>query len=239
MNTFRHDGRCMNELRPVRIVPHFLKYAGGSALLEMGHTRVICAASYVDEIPPFLRETGEGWLTAEYAMLPMSTETRSPRGRTTGRTYEIQRIVGRSLRAITDLREIGGRTIYVDCDVIQADGGTRTASITGGFIAVYFLFQRMKEEGLISALPLKDYVAAVSVGLLDGEVLLDLDYSEDSKAEVDLNVVMTGSGKIVEIQGTAEKTPFDEKTLKKMLKMASRGIKALIEVQKSVIGDLS
>lgn len=238
MSPQRLNGRKVDELRPVKVMANFLKYAPGSALVEMGETKVICAASISDEVPPFLRETGEGWLTAEYAMLPMATNTRSPRGRTTGRTYEIQRIVGRSLRAVVDLSAIGTRTVYVDCDVLQADGGTRTASITGGFIATALLFKRMVEEGLLNTFPILDYVAAVSVGLVRGEVFLDLDYGEDSQAEVDMNVVMTGAGALVEIQGTAEKMPFNRRQMDSMLDLAWKGIQELISIQKSVVGDL-
>lgn len=235
MTLLRHDGRRCDELRPLRITPHFLKYARGSAWVEMGNTKVICAASFAEEVPPFLRETGQGWLTAEYAMLPMATETRSPRGRITGRTYEIQRLVGRSLRAVLDMTSLGSRTVYVDCDVIQADGGTRTASITGGFVATALLFQEMMGQGLLAAWPFKDYVAAISVGIMNGEILLDLDYSEDSQAEVDMNVVLTGGGKFVEVQGTAERAPFDYGAMGEMLGLAIQGISSLFEVQQSIL----
>lgn len=234
----RLNGRGVDELRPVRVVTDFLKYAPSSCLIEMGETKVLCAVSTADEVPPFLRETNQGWLTAEYAMLPMATNTRSPRGRVTGRTYEIQRLVGRSLRAVLNLEALGMRTVCVDCDVIQADGGTRTAAITGGFIATALLCKKMVEEGVLDHMPFLDYVAAVSVGLVAGEVLLDLDYSEDARAEVDMNVVMTGSGKLVEVQGTAERATFDRRQMETMLDLAEKGINRLIALQKQVIGEM-
>ncbi|HOJ51890.1 MAG TPA: ribonuclease PH [Syntrophales bacterium] len=237
MSLQRQNDRRADEIRPVQVTRNYLKYAPGSVLIEMGETKVICAASFSDEVPPFLRETGQGWLTAEYAMLPMATMTRNPRGRVTGRTYEIQRIVGRSLRAVVDLGAIGPRTVYVDCDVIQADGGTRTASITGGFIATTLLFENMIRQGLLASMPILDYVAAVSVGIVEGEILLDLDYGEDVRAEVDMNVVMTASGKLVEVQGTAERMPFERKKLEEMLDLAWHGVQGLISVQKRVVGD--
>jgi len=201
----------------------------------MGNTTVLCVASVVEETPPFLRDTGQGWLTAEYAMLPRATDPRSPRGRVTGRTYEIQRLIGRSLRAVLDLTALAARTIYVDCDVIQADGGTRTASITGGFVATALLFQDMVEHGLLERWPFRDYVAAVSVGMVDDEVLLDLDYYEDSRAQVDMNVVMTGKDQFVEIQGTAEQAPFGQDTMEEMVELARRGIATLIDRERTLL----
>ncbi|MCX7982434.1 MAG: ribonuclease PH [Syntrophales bacterium] len=237
MSYTRVDGRQFDELRPIKVVKDFLKYAPSSVLIEMGETKVLCVASFAEEIPPFLRETDQGWLTAEYAMLPMAARERSPRGRVTGRNYEIQRLIGRSIRAVVDLGAIGRRTVYVDCDVIQADGGTRTASITGGFLAVALLFEKMVADGWIGQVPVIDYVAAISVGIVDGELLLDLDYEEDSRADVDMNVVMTGSGKLVEVQGTAEKMPFGRKQMEAMLDLAGRGIEKLISVQKDILGE--
>jgi ribonuclease PH len=234
----RSDGRGPKELRPVRMIRNYLKFAEGSVLIEMGNTRVICAASLEDRVPPFLKNTGKGWVTAEYAMLPRSTHTRTPRettGRGGGRALEIQRLIGRSLRAITDLNGFGERTIWIDCDVIQADGGTRTASITGGYVALVDAFRKMMKEGLIERLPIKDSVAAVSVGKVDGRILLDLNYEEDSKAEVDMNVVMTGEGKLVEVQGTGEMAVFTKEEMDQLLKVAEKGIKRLIKIQKDCL----
>ncbi|HOK06316.1 MAG TPA: ribonuclease PH [Syntrophales bacterium] len=236
----RRDGRGPGELREVRIVRDFLKYPGGSALIEMGDTRVICSATVVDEAPPFLKGTGRGWLTGEYAMLPAATAVRSPReslrGRVGGRTHEIQRLIGRSLRAVTDLGGFGERTIHIDCDVIQADGGTRTAAITGAFVALVDLLRREGRGG--DVFPVADYVSAVSVGVVDGEILLDLDYAEDSRAEVDMNVVMTGGGRFVEVQGTAERSPFAAPVLQAMLAAAAEGIGRLTGLQREILGDL-
>ncbi|MGE5545122.1 MAG: ribonuclease PH, partial [Bacillota bacterium] len=208
----RISGRQPDQMRPVKITPNYLKYAEGSVLIEAGDTRVICAASVDEKVPPFLKGTGTGWVTAEYGLLPRSTETRNvreaSRGRVTGRTSEIQRLVGRALRAAVDFEALGERTIWIDCDVIQADGGTRTASITGAFVAMCLAMRVLKEQGLIERMPVRDYVAAISVGIVDGEVVLDLEYSEDSRAEVDMNVVMTDKGEFIEIQGTAEGKPF-------------------------------
>ena len=229
-------------LRPVRITPNFLKHTAGSVLIEMGDTRVICTAAVQNEVPPFLRNTGRGWLTAEYAMLPMATETRSSRessrGKVGGRTHEIQRLIGRSLRAVTNLTAFGEKTIYIDCDVIQADGGTRTASITGSFVALVGLFRKMRETGVIKTMPVLDYVAAVSIGIVDDEMLLDLDYSEDSRAEVDMNVVMTGEGRFIEVQGTAEEKPFDRRRLDALIDTAARGIAELTQIQRDILGPL-
>ena len=239
----KRDGdREWNRLRDFRITRNFLHFSDGSVLVEMGHTRVICAATIEDRVPPFLKNSGRGWLTAEYAMLPSSTQKRSPRESTTGkiggRTHEIQRLIGRSLRAVTDLTAFGERTITMDCDVIQADGGTRTAAITGGFIALVDLFRRLRERGVVSSIPVADYVSAVSVGVVDGRLLLDLDYAEDSAAEVDMNFVMTGTGLFIEVQGTAEAKPFDRDRLTAMTELASTGIAELTRRQREILGGL-
>ncbi len=235
----RKDGRSPLELRPVKITRNFIKYAEGSALIEMGETKVICTASVEEKVPPFLKDTGRGWITAEYAMLPRSTKIRSIRestaGRVGGRTHEIQRLIGRSLRAVVDLAGLGERTIWIDCDVIQADGGTRTASITGAFVALYDALRYMQEKGMVEKLPIVDAVAAVSVGKVGGLILLDLTYEEDSMAEVDMNLVMTGRGLFVEIQGTAEAYPFSQEELQEMIGVGSAGIRILIEKQKEVL----
>jgi ribonuclease PH len=238
----RNDGRSASQLREVKIIKNYSKYAEGSALIEMGHTKVICTATIVDEAPPFLRNTGRGWLTAEYAMLPMATEKRSARessrGKVGGRTHEIQRLIGRSLRAVTDLAAFGERTIYIDCDVIQADGGTRTASITGSFVALVELCSRLRANGILERLPIHDFVAAVSVGVVGDEILLDLDYSEDSRAEVDMNVVMTAQRRFIEVQGTAEEKPFERRRLDDMLEIAVLGIAELTKKQRELLGCL-
>ena len=232
----RSDGRGTEMLRPVKITRHYMKHAEGSVLMEMGDTKVICSASVEDRVPPFLRNTGKGWITAEYAMLPRSTHTRTSRdsltGRGNGRTFEIQRLIGRSLRSVTDLNGFEERTIWIDCDVIQADGGTRTASITGAYVALVEAFKKMVKDGVIEKIPVKDTVAAVSVGKVDGRLLLDLNYEEDSRAEVDMNVVMTGSGKFVEIQGTAEESAFSKKELDALTMAARKGIRQLTSMQK-------
>lgn len=223
------------------MTPGFLSHAEGSVLIEVGRTRVICTASVEDRVPPFLRNTGKGWVTAEYGMLPRATSTRTQReasaGKVGGRTQEIQRLIGRSLRSVTKMSDLGERTIWIDCDVIQADGGTRTASITGGFVALVLALQRMRELALIRDLPVADYVAATSVGIVDGSALLDLAYDEDSKAEVDMNFVKTGDGRFIELQGTAEGQPFDKRALDALMELADAGIKSLIAMQKSVVGD--
>ena len=234
----RIDGREASMLRPVRMVKGFMPYAEGSALTEMGNTRVICTASIVKGVPPFLKDTGKGWLTAEYAMLPRSTTTRTRRDGTdgkSGRTHEIQRLIGRSLRAVTNLEVLGEMTIWLDCDVIQADGGTITASITGAFVALREAVSFALQKNLIPQDPIKDFVAAISVGIVNGEPVLDLNYTEDSSAEVDMNVVMTGRGKYVEIQGTAESNPFDKNQYEQMLYLAQKGIHQLIDIQGQVI----
>jgi ribonuclease PH len=228
-------------MRPVTITRDFIRHAEGSVLIEVGETRVVCTASTEDRVPPFLRDTGQGWVTAEYGMLPRSTKTRTPRdatsGRPSGRTFEIQRLVGRSLRGITDLRLLGPRTIWIDCDVLQADGGTRTAAITGAYIALADALQYLRKNGLISSLPLKDFVAATSVGVVEGQVVLDLCYAEDSVADVDMNVVMTGGGKYIEIQGTAEDAPFDRVALDAMLQVATAGIQELVALQRRLLAE--
>ena len=237
----RRDGRKSDELRPVKITRSYIKRAEGSVLIEVGDTKVICTASVENRVPPFLRNMNQGWVTAEYGMLPRSTDTRMQRdaskGKVSGRTQEIQRLIGRSLRSVVDLTKIGERTIWVDCDVIQADGGTRTASITGACIALFDALTYMRKHKYINSMPLKDFLAATSVGIVNGKVLLDLNYAEDSKADVDMNVVMTGSGKFVEIQGTAEEEPFDAEQMQKMLGYAQKGIEELIKTQRSYLGE--
>ena len=238
----RKSGRKFDELRSIKITNNYLKKVTGSVLVEFGNTRVICAASLDDKPAPFLRNTGKGWLTAEYSMLPMSTETRtvreSARGKLGGRTHEIQRMIGRSLRAVTDLTAFGEKTIYLDCDVIEADGGTRTASVTGAFVALVDLFKKMREDNLIKEIPVRDFLSAVSVGIIGNQILLDLEYEEDSRADVDMNFVMTGSGLFIEVQGTAEKVPFSKEKMNSMTQMAENGIRQIIERQKEIVGDL-
>jgi ribonuclease PH len=232
--------RKWDELRPIKITNNYLKHAA-SVLVEFGNTKVICTAALDDKTAPFLKNTGKGWLTAEYSMLPMSTQTRMTRevarGHLGGRTHEIQRLIGRSLRAVTNLTAFGEKTIYIDCDVIQADGGTRTASITGGFIALMDLFKKMKLDGVVEKIPVNDYVSAISAGIVDNEVLIDLEYEEDFRAEVDMNFVMTGSGLFIEVQGTAEHTPFNKEQLDRMTALAASGIKKIVSRQKEVVGD--
>jgi len=239
----RANGRKRDEMREVKITRNFLQHPNGSVLIEIGNTRVICTASLEDSVPPFLRNSGRGWLTAEYSMLPMSTPTRnvreSVRGRIGGRTHEIQRLIGRSLRAVTDLNSFGERTMYIDCDVIQADGGTRTASITGAFIAMMDAFRKLKEKGIIEKVPVKDFVSAISVGVVNGEILLDLAYKEDSTADVDMNFVMTRGGQFIEVQGTAEQAPFSRDLLDKMVDVATRGILELTEKQIEIFGEIN
>jgi len=237
----RQDGRAYDQIRKVVITPNYLKTADGSALVEMGDTRVICTASLEEKVPSFLKNTGQGWLTSEYGMLPRSSVTRIPReaamGKPSGRTQEIQRLIGRSLRAIADLHSIGERTIWIDCDVLQADGGTRTASITGGFVALALAFGKLMEEKVLHHFPIRDYVAAISVGILQQHPCLDLNFFEDSRAEVDMNVVCTGEGRFVEIQGTAEKKPFSDNELKDMLRLSSKGIQELIRLQRKALSE--
>ncbi|MDP2952799.1 MAG: ribonuclease PH [Chloroflexota bacterium] len=235
----RIDGRAFNELRPVRLTPGYLDFAEGSALIELGQTRVLCAVTVEERVPPFRQGSGGGWVTAEYGMLPRSTLTRSPReaalGRVGGRTQEIQRLIGRSLRAVTDLELLGERTFTVDCDVLQADGGTRTAAITGSYVALHQALQNLMDRGLFLRLPLRSAVAATSVGIVKGQPLLDLCYQEDSQAEVDFNVVMTSEGEFVEVQGTAEASPFSRATMDSILSLAAKGIKELLAVQQAAL----
>jgi ribonuclease PH len=237
----RVDGRAADELRKVKITRHYLKFPEGSCLIELGNTKVICTASVDENVPPFLKNSGTGWVTAEYGMLPRSCNKRIPRGKDSGRTYEIQRLVGRSLRTVTELDKLGERSIWLDCDVIQGDGGTRTAAITGSFVALVDALYKLKKDGLIESLPIRDFVAATSVGVFNGEHILDLCYDEDSRAEVDMNIVMTASGEFIEIQGTAEHRPFNKAQMDKLLALAKKGIEDLIGLQrnslKTVIGD--
>jgi len=235
----RIDGRKLNQMRKVKIKRNVLKFAEGSCMIEMGNTKVICSASVEDKVPPFLRNTGSGWITAEYGMLPRSCKSRidreASRGKQSGRTQEIQRLIGRSMRSIAELKKLGERTIWIDCDVIQGDGGTRTASITGSFIALADALAKLKSKKLIDSISLTDYVAAISVGIVNGEKCLDLNYEEDSGAEVDMNIIMTGAEKMVEVQGTAEKKPFSAKDLNDLIALAKGGIDDLISLQKKLI----
>jgi len=241
MSFVRTDGREAAELRPVKMTPGYLPYAEGSVLIEMGNTRVVCAASLEERVPPFLRNTGQGWLTAEYSMLPRSTQTRTPRetgrGGPSGRTHEIQRLIGRSLRAVADMKALAERTISIDCDVLQADGGTRTAAITGAYVAFALANRRLLASGKISKPAVINQVAAVSVGVVENAALLDLKYDEDSRAEVDMNVVCTGDGRFIEIQGTAEREPFSRTQMDQLLVLAAVGIETLIGIQKAIIAE--
>lgn len=238
----RFDGRRKDQIRPVKVTRNFIKHAEGAVLIEMGDTKVICTASIEEKVPPFLKGKGSGWVTAEYAMLPRATHERSPReavkGKQGGRTLEIQRLVGRTLRSVIDMTQIGERTIWIDCDVIQADGGTRTASITGAFIALADACAVLKKKDLLKKMPLTDYLAAISIGKVGGEVMVDLAYTEDSMAEVDLNLVMTGRGQYVEIQGTAERTPFAKTDLDEFLNLGWQAIQRLTTIQKELVGPL-
>jgi len=235
----RANNRNFNELRPFKIIPNCNEFAEGSAYIEMGKTKIITTASVEEKVPPFLKGSGTGWITAEYSMLPRATEKRTLResvtGRVSGRTHEIQRLIGRSLRAVVDLDIIGERTIFVDCDVLQADGGTRTASITASCVALALALKKLYDKGMIEKMPLRNLVAAVSVGIINGEKMLDLDFNEDSQAEVDMNVVLTDDGKIIEVQATAEKKPFSREELKELLDLAEKGIKELIKAQKEIL----
>ena len=235
----RHDGRASDQIRKTIITPNYLKTADGSVLIEVGDTRVVCTASFEDRVPAFLKNSGQGWLTSEYGMIPRSSNTRIAReasqGRPSGRTQEIQRLVGRALRSVTDMYSIGERTIWIDCDVLQADGGTRTASITGGFVALALAMNKMVEEKILSNVPLRDYIAAISVGIVNHQPTLDLNFFEDSRADVDMNVVCTGEGRFVEVQGTAEKRPFSDTDLQEMLRLATKGIRELIQLQQKVL----
>jgi len=239
----RQNGRKESALRTLIITRNYLKDVEGAVLIEMGHTKVICTATVENRVPPFLRDKKQGWVTAEYAMIPRSSPERisreSTRGKVGGRTQEIQRLIGRSLRSVIDMKGLGERTLRIDCDVIQADGGTRTASITGAFIAVVDALRFIQKKGKITQLPIHDYLAAISVGKVDGTLMLDLDYPEDSKAEVDMNVVMTGQGKYVEVQGTAEGEPFEKEELDGLLALASDGIRELIDRQREILGPLN
>jgi len=236
----RPSGRAADQLRNISLEPNFAKYAEGSCLVRFGNTHVICTASLDDNVPPFLRNSGQGWITAEYGMLPRSTHTRTgreaARGKQSGRTQEIQRLIGRSLRAVTNMKEMGERQIRLDCDVVQADGGTRTASITGAWVALHKALSGMLEGGILEKMPLTDHVAAVSCGLYGGEAVLDLDYAEDSNAQADANFVLTGNGGIVEIQGTAEENPFSRMQFERMLELAEKGAAQLTKLQKQAIG---
>lgn len=237
----RIDGRENNQLREIKITRNFTKYAAGSVLMETGDTRVICTATIDEKVPPFMRGTGKGWVTAEYSMLPASTQNRkireSSKGKIEGRTQEIQRLIGRALRSAIDLEQLGERTIWIDCDVIQADGGTRTASITGAFIALIDALHQLKNEEKIESIPIKNYVAAISVGVVNGEPVLDLNYQEDFNAKIDMNVIMTDAKEYIEIQGTGEEAPFNKKELSKLLELAEKGIMELINKQKEVLGN--
>ena len=239
MSLERSDGRAANELRAVKITPGYLPYAEGSVLIEMGQTRVICSASVDERVPPFLRNKGQGWVTAEYAMLPRATQQRTARetgrGGPTGRTHEIQRLIGRSLRAVADMTVLGERTITLDCDVLQADGGTRTAAVTGAYVALALANQRLLRSNRISRTLITNQVAAISVGIVGNTPLLDLKYDEDSKAEVDMNIVCTGDGRFIEVQGTAERQPFSQTQLDELLALATTGIKTLIDLQRGAI----
>lgn len=236
----RIDGREREQLRPVKITRNYLKHAEGSVLIEMGDTKVICTASVEEKVPPFLKGSGKGWITGEYGMLPRSTEVRkirdSTRGKIDGRTMEIQRLIGRALRSVVNLEELGENTIFIDCDVIQADGGTRTASITGSFVALVDAINKMMAEGKIKKMPIQNYVAAVSVGIKDGEIILDLNYAEDSTCQVDMNIVMTEKGDLVEIQGTGEEKPFTRQEMEEMIRIGEKGVMELIDIQKESLG---
>ncbi len=235
----RLSGRKDNELRNIKITKNYIKYAEGSCLIELGDTKVVATASVEDAVPPFLRGQGTGWITAEYGMIPRSCRTRVQRevskGRPGGRTHEIQRLIGRSMRTVIDMTKLGERTIWLDCDVIQADGGTRCASITGSFIALVLALEKIRRESVIDKIPVSDYVAAVSVGIIDGRPILDLNYDEDSKAEVDMNVVMTGEGRFIEVQGTAEKKPFGKDQMNRLLSLAKDGIDELVSTQRRIL----
>ncbi|MCI0183219.1 Ribonuclease PH [Acidibacillus sp. S0AB] len=239
----RGDERLANQLRDVTITRNYIKHAEGSALIEVGNTRVLCTATVEEKVPPFLRGAGQGWITAEYSMLPRATEQRTQReatrGKLGGRTMEIQRLIGRSLRAILDLKDLGERTLWIDCDVIQADGGTRTASITGAFVAVVDALTNLRKRGTLQKAPIRDYLAATSVGMVNDEMLLDLRYKEDSIASVDMNIVMTGSKRLVEVQGTGESATFSRQQLNEMVDLAETGILQLIALQTEVLGDIS
>ena len=238
----RSFDRAVADLRPVRFHRNYTKHAEGSVLVEMGHTKVLCTASVEEKVPPFLKGKGTGWVTAEYGMLPRATSTRTQReaasGKVGGRTQEIQRLIGRSLRSVTNLPALGERTIWIDCDVIQADGGTRTASITGAFVALALALEKLRTRDILKTIPLHDYVAATSVGIVGGEPLLDLAYEDDSRADVDMNIVKTGGGRFIEVQGTAEAEPFGREALMTLLDLADHGIAQLVEKQRAIVGHL-
>lgn len=235
----RSSGRRDNELRDIKVTKDYIKYAEGSCLIEFGNTRVITTASIEETVPPFLKGKKTGWVTAEYSMIPRSCKSRVPResskGKVGGRTHEIQRLIGRSMRTVVDMNKLGERTIWIDCDVIQADGGTRCASITGSFISLVLALAKLKKSGVITEIPVSDYVAAISVGMVEGRPVLDLDYDEDSTAEVDMNIIMTGDGRFIEVQGTAEREPFKKSDMEKLLALAQSGIKELISAQKRAL----
>ncbi|GAB2720717.1 ribonuclease PH [Paenibacillus thermoaerophilus] len=239
----RTSGRKADETRSVSITPHYIKHAEGSVLIEVGETKVICTATVDDKVPPFMKGQGRGWVTAEYSMLPRATQTRNQResskGKQSGRTMEIQRLIGRALRSVVDLSALGERTVTLDCDVIQADGGTRTTSITGAYIALAFALNRLLDEGKLQQMPFTDFLASVSVGIVDGEMLLDLDYQEDSRAQVDMNIVMTSSGKFVELQGTGEEAPFGRSELNRLLELGEWGVQRMIAKQKEALGPIA
>lgn len=239
----RPDQRENQQLRQVHITRHYNKYAEGSVLIEVGETKVICTATIEEKVPPFLRGGGKGWVTAEYSMLPRATQTRNAReaskGKVSGRTMEISRLIGRALRSVVNLEELGEKTIWIDCDVIQADGGTRTASITGAYVALVDALHKLIQDGKLTKMPVQTYIAATSVGVIDDEPRLDLSYEEDSQAKVDMNVVMTGEGKYIEIQGTGEEAPFSEEELSQLLALAKKGIYELVDIQKQTLGEVS
>ncbi len=242
MSIIRQDGRRDNELRKIKVTKDYIKYAEGSCLIEFGNTKVITTASVEETVPSFLKGKKKGWVTAEYSMIPRSCKSRVPReaskGKLGGRTHEIQRLIGRSMRTVVNMDKLGERTIWIDCDVIQADGGTRCASITGSFIALVLALAKLKKDGIVSEVPVSDYVAAVSVGMLDGKPALDLDYEEDSNAEVDMNIIMTGDGRFIEVQGTAEREPFTKNDMEKLLALAQGGVEELISIQKKALKGL-
>ncbi len=243
MEKHRGDGRKFDDIREIKITNNYLMHAEGAVLIEMGDTKVICTASVEEKVPPFLKGLGEGWITAEYGMLPRSTEVRkirdSSRGKVDGRTQEIQRLIGRALRSAVNLKKLGERTIWIDCDVIQADGGTRTASITGAFIALVEALKKLHKKGQINNMPIENFVSAISIGIVDDQIMLDLCYSEDSKAQVDMNVVMTDKGEFIEVQGTGETSPFNSRELSDMLFLAEKGCKMLFRKQKDITGELN
>ena len=239
---FRSNNRKYNEIRPMRITRNYIKYAEGSTLMEMGSTKIICTASVEDKVPLFLRGKKSGWISAEYSMIPRANQIRnirdSVKGKISGRSSEIQRLIGRSLRSVVDVLELGERTIWIDCDVVQADGGTRTSAIIGSFIALFDALNYLKTEGHLDVIPIKDYIGAISAGIVDGEMLLDLNFEEDSHAQVDLNMVMTEKGEVIEIQGTAEGKPFSKSNLQELIKLAETGIKQIIEEEKNILGEI-